>query len=183
MEASSKTKPGRPKNEVWEYYIEGVRDSEGHASAECNFCQIRYSRAEVELLKGHLANHCPNAPGSIIRKYQNMFEQKATNGNNKKRKTQTGQTSISDFHDKDEPLPQGRINRINRSLIKLFVSCGISFRIVESPFFIDFLKELNPAYNPPSQDLLTNRLLEEELGYINSKISKELELANNLTLG
>ena len=106
MEASSsKAKLEWPKNKVWEYYIEGERNSEGHASAKCNFCQVRYSRAEVELLKGHLANHCLKASGNIIRKYQNMFEQKAINGNNKKRKTQTGQTSISDFHDKDEPLP------------------------------------------------------------------------------
>jgi hypothetical protein len=54
---------------------------------------------------------------------------------------------------------------------------------VESPFFIDFLKELNSAYIPPSHDLLTNRLFEDELGFINSKVSKELEQTENLTLG
>jgi hypothetical protein len=54
---------------------------------------------------------------------------------------------------------------------------------VESPFFIDFLQELNSAYDPPSRDILANRLLEEELGYINNKVSKELEVSRDLTLG
>ena len=59
----------------------------------------------------------------------------------------------------------------------------MSFRIVESPFFIDFLQEVNSAYDPPSREILTNRLLEEELRYVNNKISRELEVSRDLTLG
>ncbi|GET00819.1 hypothetical protein GLOIN_2v1792352 [Rhizophagus clarus] len=33
------------------------------------------------------------------------------------------------------------------ALVKFFVACGVSFRIIEHPFFIDFVKELNTAYN------------------------------------
>jgi BED zinc finger len=181
--STTKTKPGRPRNDIWEYYTQGERDSEGHASAECNFCHVKYSRGEIEIMKGHLANHCPDAPGNVIRTYQNLFEQKAKNINNTGNKKRKGQMTLNDYHDKDEPLPQGRINRINRALIKLFVCCGMSFRIVESPFFIDFLKELNSGYSPPSRDLLSGRLLEDELGNVNSKISNELKLTDNLTLG
>ena len=56
------------------------------------------------------------------------------------------------------------------------------FQVVESPFFIDLLKELNSAYNLPSQNVLSNRLLESELGYVNSKVSKELDSTDNLTI-
>jgi hypothetical protein len=55
--------------------------------------------------------------------------------------------------------------------------------VVESPFFIDMLKELNSAYNLPSRDVLTNRILERELGYVNSRVSKEIESVGNLTMG
>jgi len=55
--------------------------------------------------------------------------------------------------------------------------------VVESPFFIDLLKELNLAYTLPSRDILSNLLLESELGYVNSKVLKELDSMNNLTIG
>jgi hypothetical protein len=59
----------------------------------------------------------------------------------------------------------------------------VPFRVVESPFFIDLLKELNSAYNLPSRGVLTNRLLESELGYVNSRVSRELDSMDNLTIG
>ena len=90
---------------------------------------------------------------------------------------------LDDYHETDQPLPQGKINRINKALIRFFICCGVSFRVVESPFFIDLLKEINSAYDPPSRDILMNRLIEDELGYVNAKISKELGLSKNLTLG
>ena len=68
-------------------------------------------------------------------------------------------------------------------MLKFFVCCGVSFRIVESPFFINFLQELNAAYDPPSRELLANCLFEDELGNVNFQINKELEASNNLTLG
>ena len=178
--ATNKRKGGRPQNEIWEHYTQGERDSEGHASGTCNFCGKIYSRGDVSTLQGHIANHCPSAPPHLIRKYQKIFEEKADNS--KKRKF-SNQTSLHDYHDTDEPLPQGRIDRINRALLKFFVCCGISFRVVESPFFIDFINELNVAYDPPSRELLANRLFEDELGDINSKIRKELQISDNLTLG
>jgi len=55
--------------------------------------------------------------------------------------------------------------------------------VVESSFFIDLLKELNSAYNLPFRNILSNRLLESELEYVNSKVSKELDSTNNLTIG
>ena len=175
-----KDKRDRPQNEVQDHYIQSERDLEGHASATCNFCEQKFSRGDVTTLQGHIANHCLNVPSLLIRKYQNMFEEKANKTNNKKRKN--NQTSLHNYHDTDE-LFQGRIDKINRALLKLFVCCEISFRIVKFPFFIDFLHELNTAYDPPSRELLANHLFEDELGNVNSKINRELEGSNDLTLG
>src|SRR5581483_3286974 len=176
---TNKRKAGRPQNEIWEHYTQGERDSEEHASGKCNFCEKNFSRGDMSILQGHIANHCPNAPPFLIRKYQKVFEEKA---DNKKRKS-SNQTSLHDYHDTDEPLPQGKIDSINRALLKFFIFCGISFRVVESPFFIDFVNLLNIAYNLPSRELLANRLFEDELGNIKSKICRELEISENLTLG
>ena len=65
-----------------------------------------------------------------------------------------GQQNIYNYHDSTD-LPDSRIIRINRVLIKFFVACGISFRIVEHSFFINLLKELNRGYN---QQMLERKL-------------------------
>ena len=81
----------------------------------------------------------------------------------KKRKLSSGgQQNIYDYHDSID-LPESRITRINRALIKFFVACRISFRIVEHPFFINLLKELNRGYDPPSREILARQMLEREL--------------------
>ena len=90
--------------------------------------------------------------------------------------------NITDFHDSSE-LPESRTNRINRALVKFFVSCEVSFRIVEHPFFIDFLKELNGGYNPPTQEYLSSRLLESELCNVNTKMNDDITNQSNLILG
>lgn len=100
----------------------------------------------------------------------------------KKRKIEFGQQSMDNYHDYTE-LCEGRITRINRALIKFFIACGISFRIVEHPFFINLTKELNAGYDPPTREVLTDQLLERELAQVNSKIKSEIENENNLTLG
>jgi hypothetical protein len=175
---ASKKERGRPKDNVWDHYEQGERNSQGHASATCKYCSMKYNRGEMTILKTHLANHCKEAPGSVIRVFQNNFEEKA-----KKKRKIGNQSTLDEYHDMDQPLPQGKKDRIDKALTRFFVCCGVPFRIVESPFFIDFLQEVNSAYDPPSRDILTNRLLEEELGYVNNKISKELEVSRDLTLG
>ena len=104
------------------------------------------------------------------------------NTSNKKRKPETGQTNITDFHDLSE-LPESRTNRINRALVKFFVCCGVTFRIVEHPFFIDFLKELNGGYNPSTREYLSSWLIESELCSVNTKMNDDITSQSNLTLG
>lgn len=53
--------------------------------------------------------------------------------------------TLKKFHDSTE-LSKGRINKINRVLVKFFVACEMSFKIIEHSFFIDFVKKLNTTY-------------------------------------
>jgi hypothetical protein len=89
---------------------------------------------------------------------------------------------MDDYHDSTD-LPDAKITRINCALIKFFVSCGISFRIVEHPFFINFIKELNGGYDPLTREMLAVQMLERELVQVNNKVKKEIESKTNLTIG
>ena len=102
---------------------------------------------------------------------------------NKKRKVFQEQRYLDEYHNVARSLPQGWVDQIDKALIKFFVYCRVPFQVIESPFFIDLLKELNLAYNLSFQDILSNHLLESKLEYVNSKVSKELDFTNNLTIG
>jgi len=68
-------------------------------------------------------------------------------------------------------------------LVKFFIACGISFRVVEHPFFINLTKELNAEYDLPTREHLSGQMLERELAQVNSKIKSEIEKETHLTLG
>ena len=136
-------------------------------------------RGDIPKLEQHLSNHCPEAPGNVVRKYITKIIER-NDKPSKKRKI--GQQTIDSYHDYAE-LPGSRITRINRALVKFFIACGISFRIVEHPFFVNLMRELNGGYNPPSREVLANQLLERELAQVQSKVKSELEKETDLTLG
>jgi hypothetical protein len=48
-----------------------------------------------------------------------------------------------------QPLPPQINNRIDQSLLKVRVVCGIPFEVIENPFIVDLFRELNPAYVSP----------------------------------
>ncbi len=101
----------------------------------------------------------------------------------KKRKLNDGktQTKISDFHESTK-FSEERIHEIDRACVKAFVECGIAWRVIENPFFIEFLKTLRPGYTPPSKGVLSGKLLSQETAVVNARIIKELKNTTNLTL-
>ncbi|GET54676.1 ribonuclease H-like domain-containing protein [Rhizophagus irregularis DAOM 181602=DAOM 197198] len=120
-------------------------------SAFCKYCKITWKRDKISKLEEHLSNHCKNAPATIVRKYMSKIlerQDKVT----KKRKLPSGQQYMDNYHDSTD-LFDAKIIRINRALIKFFVSCEISFHIVEHPFFINSIKELNGKYDPPTREI------------------------------
>ena len=47
-------------------------------------------------------------------------------------------------------LDQQKIKRIHLAWARAFAICGISWNIIENPFFIEALKETNLSYKPPT---------------------------------
>ena len=178
----SKNKGGRPANPIWDDIIKGVSVGFGKFQATCKFCKETWTRGEVSKLEEHLANHCSEAPGSIVRKYLARLLEREDKGSKKRKFVESDQTNMKNFLDSTK-IPDSRITRINRALAKFFIACGISFRVVEHPFFINFVKELNAGYDLPTREYLSDHLLERELATVNSNANNVIENENNLTLG
>ena len=85
--------------------------------------------------------------------------------------------------DKNNKLLPEQVALIDRSVLKAFVMCGIPFRVIENPYYVNMLKNLQPNYNPPSRERLSNNLLSEECIRVEMKINNYLEKSKNLTLG
>ena len=48
--SKSKGKGDRWQDEVWIHFTQSERDSQGHATATCNYCQVKYMRGEISIL-------------------------------------------------------------------------------------------------------------------------------------
>jgi len=45
-----KGKRSQWQDEVWIHFAQNERDSQGHATATCNYCQVKYMRGEISTL-------------------------------------------------------------------------------------------------------------------------------------
>ena len=99
-----------------------------------------------------------------------------------KRKKVKGQTGIEDYYERRE-LSESKIAAINQALVRAFVCCGISFSVIDNPFFQELLYQLRPNYNPPNRKVLSDTLLNQETARVNKAVKKELENSKNLTIG
>lgn len=179
--SKNKKKPGRPLNSVWEDITQGNHVGSGKFQATCKYCNFSWPRGEVSKLEEHLANHCTEAPASTVRNYLTKISEREDKVS-KKRRLDDKQLTMTDYHDSTK-ITSARVTRINRALAKFFVACGISFRIVEHPFFVNFVKELNSAYELPTREFLSDQLLERELATVNKTVTSIIENGKNLTLG
>lgn len=182
---------GRNLSPVWEFFHRERTSSHGHFSARCSYCLAKWSRGEPQKLEAHLALECPNVDNEIRQIYllrvayrDNLEEQSENLTGSKKKKLNNNQPSLTKyFLQKTEDLSEGRINSINTSLLKAFVVCGISFSIIENPFFIDLLQNLCPNYQPPSREVLAGRLLDQEYSRVIIKRETIFHESENLTIG
>lgn len=172
---------GRPAADVWVHFIkEPVRNSKGHFSAKCLYCPKKFQRGEATRLVAHLANHCIGCDPEIRKKYLELINQKNTRSNDISLSSE--QSLLSRFYESTS-LTKEREHSINRSLIKAFVCAGIPFSSIQNPYFVELLQQLRPAYHPPSSEVLSGRLLDNEVALVNQKLNNILERDNNLTLG
>ena len=189
-DTSSKNIGGRPLGLVWKHFTHGEEKTKGKYKARCNYCSKDWERGEPCELESHLANHCSAAPNEIIREYLAKTLLRNTDGSgfnnkNSKRKLSnpSGQRTLDNFAGNGSPLEIEKGEKINQAWAKAFTVCGIPWRVIENPFFIEALKEMNPSYEPPTRELLSGRIFEQQLSKVNNKVKNILNQQKNLTLG
>ena len=135
--SSNKGKAGRRQDDVWEYFDKKPLKSASHFSGECNFCHQKWTRAYVNKLQNHLANGCNDCPEEIQNYWLEIITAKDLDDDDmvpNKRKKVKGQTGIEDYYERRE-LSESKIVAINQALVRAFVCCGISFSVIDNPFF------------------------------------------------
>ncbi|EXX63807.1 hypothetical protein RirG_148840 [Rhizophagus irregularis DAOM 197198w] len=158
-----KKKGGRPQSEVWRHYEKKPLKSAGHFSAKCNYCRTYWPRDHPNELEDHLANNCRKVPELVHSFYlgvvsaQNFGREDTFSSpeNSKKRKTQVDQRELTHWF-KSTNINSQKKASITRALVHTFICCGILFSIIENPFFIEFLHEMRPGYEPPTSELLSS---------------------------
>ena len=130
-----------------------------HFLATCNYCEITMS-GQPKRMKAHLKN-CPNAPLEIKEQYSEP--------KNKEQET----SEIDDKINKKET---------DIKLARAFYASGIPLAVIENPFFVQALHQINPEYNPPSRKVLSTRLLEREYKQISIDVKKLVKNANYICL-
>jgi hypothetical protein len=148
-------KRDRPKNQLWDHFKETDVQKDGHRGWKCNYCGDVNTRASNSNMNAHLALHCQIVPAKIKQDILRNFPVP------KKNKTAidiaTGaQPRIDNKFQQIKKLDSGQEQLCHKSLTKFFVCCGIPFWTVESPFFLDFCKNLCVSYKPPDRKTLSN---------------------------
>ncbi|CAG8685022.1 4702_t:CDS:2 [Gigaspora margarita] len=158
---------GNPKFIVWGNYIKQEKQiSKGHWSATCNYCNQFWYKGSPAALEEHLAK---------------VFEVGTSKSKKRKLGNQSNQAQLLDFIESTKLIPEC-IKDINRALVKAFVVCRIPFHIIKNPFFIELLKTLRLAYEPPSNDIFSGHYVAQETAFANQTIIKKLNGSKNLTI-
>jgi hypothetical protein len=169
----TQSKVGKKKDKVWEYFnIINVPNS-SHKGAQCKFCSQTWKRGKPIEMKAHLALRCSMVKHDVKVEYlhivaneNNIDEQQIQNQTNNKSNNEVINIANAD-----------------KALVRFFVCCGIPFSVVDSPFFLDFIKSLCYNYEPPKRTALSTTHLNAESASIVLKIEEELHQSSNLTLG
>lgn len=181
-ETSKKKSTGRPEMTVWSHFNKINTNSRGHYSAVCNFCNVSWLRGQPDTLEDHLATECQHCSENVREEYLTIVANRTVEKTSSRKRQKKNQTQLNEFVE-STTLSNQRYNDINKALGKFIVTCSIPFSTVEHPFFIEFCKQLRPAYNPPTRNTLSNNILNSENAQIILKIQEEIQNEENITIG
>ena len=116
-----KVKRGRKESHVWDHFTKESLGS-GHYSAKCHYCAQTWSKGKPEVLKGHLALKCNEAPLNVKTEYMEALATGTTSTNRK-------QNTNVDFHDSSAEIDINKKDKIDQSLIRFFVVVVFHFQL------------------------------------------------------
>ena len=180
------SKPGRKPKEVWNFFMTTGEKKKGHQGCKCKYCPWSQTRGEPNLMEAHLALSCHKVPYDVKEKFLFIVKTREENQlevevSSKKRKAKH-QQSITKYGESNTIEPYKK-QICDRTIAKFFICCGVSFHLVEHPFFIDMVKSLCLGYDPSRATTLSENFLYEELANIVVDQQIELNRTKNLTLG
>lgn len=152
--ASKKRKVGRPPGVHWQGYTQIELKEKGAGnrnwSGKCNACGLIVPGKSTDL-NAHKAD-C-NKSGNAAQLSALVNSVKAGGGTVADSKTDTAQAarqqSLAGYADRQ--LSSAQNKQLQRMLCLAFVLNGWSFRSVQSPKFVAFLKAVRPSFEPPGQ--------------------------------
>src|SRR6266498_4612013 len=180
------TKSGRKLKEVWNFFIAIRQKKEGHQGCKCKYCLWSQIRGELNSMKAHLALSCHKVPHDVKEKFLLIVKTRGENQTfqletSKKRKAR--QQQLITKYGESDIIELIKKQICDRTVAKFFICYGISFRLVEHPFFIDMVKSLCLGYDPSCAITLSKDFLYEELANIVVNQYLELKRKKNLMLG
>ena len=177
---------GRPKKPIWKFFEQGEEIDKGHYAATCLACKHTFRPGKTTTMEKHIISNCQKVDHSIRQAVLHMVETREMNeislSSGVKRQNSDDQTTLENFYENSD-LSKERKENIDIALIKAFVCCGLSWRLVEHPFIIELFKQLRSNYDLPDRKTLAETMLTQEVLWVSVKLYRLLDGESNLILG
>jgi len=170
---------GKKQGDIWLYFNQGSSLGRGHYKASCKYCPVSWERGRPDDMRLHLARQCLNVPDEVKYFWRDIIAEEKTTV---RKKIKHNQSEITIHFPKIEPLPEARVESLNKAILKAWIMCNFSFETIENPFIIDLFQLAIPGYELPSRDMLSGRFLDQEVLRIDKRIDNDLEKEKFLTL-
>lgn len=191
---------GRKKSIVWDYFDTKGTQKHGHVGCICKACGWKRKVGKAYEMVEHLALTCPKVTGDVKNIFLQEIRERVAlklddptdnpddivfddNRAKKKQKVSFVQTKITSKFEPTAEIDSTKAQRCNRALTRFFICCGIPFKIVSNPFFIDLVRCLCPSYELPNRGTFASSWVNQELSQVVSRISDDVRDSDNITLG
>jgi hypothetical protein len=167
-ETPGKKRVGRPNDPVWEHFVKQPKASQNQKfPGECKHCNHLVVDGRPDNLYRHIAE-CPKATEQIKADCAKWFAKKAEAPPRKQKKQKTSLEAVTESKPiqapqplpqpttTKRPLPAAAIHAVHSKLLKMIIMSGSSFRLVDNPYFKDFLHTLCPSYDPPGELVMSH---------------------------
>lgn len=187
--------PRAPGN-IWDHFLI-ISDNDRKKHVLCNYCNLQYKHAMSNRLKQHLVK-CKKCPSDVKKTVisddyfnrastSNLLNSTGSRTSNMLMANRTPTTAMtipeSETSLQDAPS-RGADNHenIDTALARAIYASGAPLTLLESEYWQDVFKLLDPSYKVPSRHALSDTLLETEYIHIKKDIDNKLHKSTDLTL-
>jgi hypothetical protein len=131
--------------------------SNAHPSGDCMYCYKTFTRAKPDHLVKHFVDgKCKGAPPEVREELLKLTAEGAptavlpstaltstaaptSSGNSSATSGSKRSSSMTDHYGSSKPVTDEEARMLDHLLLRAMVDCGISFRLLSNPFFLDWL--------------------------------------------